>query len=79
MKVILNVVLWKYISDGNCDYFKLLLSEVPNYNRAKSSSCVNHGNDETLNQKALILRGKHNWIGFRLGIEGFYVLASSLS
>ena len=54
MKVILNVVLWKYISDGNCDYFKLLLSEVPNYNRAKSSSCVNHGNDETLNQKALI-------------------------
>ena len=29
MKVTLHLVLWKYISDGNCDYFTLLLSWNP--------------------------------------------------
>ena len=27
MKSILNTVLWKYISDGNCYYFTLLVNE----------------------------------------------------
>ena len=27
MKSILNIVLWKYISDGNCYYFTLLVNE----------------------------------------------------
>lgn len=27
MKVIVNIVLWKYESDENCHYFTLLLSE----------------------------------------------------
>ena len=54
-----NVELWKYIIDGNCDYFTLFLSEVhpllqmglrnpTKHNRVKSSMYAKHGNNETL-------------------------------
>ena len=53
MRVVLNLVLWKYISDCDCDYFTLLLHNVCNsevspteHNRAECNAYVNHINVE---------------------------------
>ena len=37
MIAILNFVLWKYIRDGNCDYFTLLSCENPSISRFVAS------------------------------------------
>ena len=70
-----NVELWKYIIDGNCDYFTLFLSEVhpllqmglrnpTKHNRVKSSTYVKHGNNETPTKNPSIPRGEHNRFGY---------------
>ena len=65
MKLVLNIALWKYISDGSCDYFTLLLSKNPftnttlimviikstKRNKTKSSTHKNHGNDDACTEK----------------------------
>ena len=70
-----NVELWKYIIDGNCDYFTLFLSEVhpllqmglrnpTKHNRVKSSMYAKHGNNETPIKNPSIPRGEHNRFGY---------------
>ena len=48
-----------------------LLRNPTELKRAKSSTCVNHGNDETRTQKALIPRCKNDQYDLRLEIKGF--------
>ena len=57
MKVVLRVMLWKFISHGSCDCFTFLSGnpstallvalEIPLKLTGKSNVYVNHGNDET--------------------------------
>ena len=65
MKLVLNIVLWKYIGDESCDYFTLLLNKNPftnitlimviikstKHNKTKSSTHKNHGNDDACTEK----------------------------
>ena len=75
VKVILNVVLWKYISDRNCDYFILLFSGrltttlyIPLSRTTKPSTYVNDGFEETRTQNHLIIGGENTRSG-RTGLS----------
>ena len=70
IKIILKLVLWRYISDGNWDKFRVLLSKNSCTNLFVSrefhgaqqwaESITNHDNDETWTQKPLTFGVKQN-------------------
>ena len=75
MKAIINVVLWKCISDGtvtiSCSYqvkthslLYIWFRNTTKYNRAKSSTYINYGNDKTGSQNPFIPTGKNNRFGY---------------
>ena len=70
IKIILKLVLWRYIIDGNWDKFRVLLSKNSCTNLFVSrefhgaqqwaESITNHDNDETWTQKPLTFGVKQN-------------------
>ena len=70
IKIILKLVLWRYISDGNWDKFRVLLSKNSCTNLFVSrefhgaqqwaESITNYDNDETWTQKPLTFGVKQN-------------------
>ena len=53
----------------------LWLRNSTQYNWEKSSTQVNHDNDETPTRKPFIPRRKHNYLGFDLGIKRLLYLS----